>query len=298
MIEEDPRLQKEPFQAQTQGEFPHPTYLVSIQMSETLTARLPLNSTANSGVSEHAISSALNPVPLEQRVYGTTHLPENKVLDAPCKVSASQKEFVTGPLVDLDHDSFDDITLAAGPFSTKGTFAVPHSLASQRIRTMQFALNLNLARKGLHICQQALQVGSSDAKRHIDIVTLQEYNVHRQAPRTIEYHNRHATNTLGHELILAPTTTLNQTGGPLILISLHFETAEQSSPSLTRPKDSIRINSTLPTSGSLGISSICASAYGSQRHEFFLKMAAFVQPISISTGGSICSEDIALDTRH
>eukprot|EP00965_Chrysotila_dentata_P178822 5905129-Pleurochrysis_carterae.AAC.1 len=66
---------------------------------------------------------------VNSQVYGTTRLFGNKDLDAPREVPASQEKFVAGLMAELDHDSPDGITVAVGPFSTKGTFAVPISLA-------------------------------------------------------------------------------------------------------------------------------------------------------------------------
>jgi len=79
-------------------------------------------------------------------------------------------------------------------------------------------------------------------------VALQKHSIHRREPRTIESHNKlHATNQLEHNLILATTATLNPTGGTLILISLHFLTAELSPSSLTHTKgNSIHIKLVLP----------------------------------------------------
>uniref|UniRef100_A0A7S4F6L8 Uncharacterized protein n=1 Tax=Chrysotila carterae TaxID=13221 RepID=A0A7S4F6L8_CHRCT len=63
------------------------------------------------------------------QVYGTTRLFGNKDLDAPREVPASQEEFLAGLMAELDLDNPDGITVAVGPFSTKGTFAVPIAIA-------------------------------------------------------------------------------------------------------------------------------------------------------------------------
>eukprot|EP00965_Chrysotila_dentata_P231136 6198174-Pleurochrysis_carterae.AAC.1 len=52
----------------------------------------------------------------------------------------------------------------------------------------------------------------------IDVVALQELNVHRQNLQTVEAHKRTAQ-TLGYKLFLATTTEQKQTGGTAILVS-------------------------------------------------------------------------------
>eukprot|EP00965_Chrysotila_dentata_P047678 1581641-Pleurochrysis_carterae.AAC.1 len=69
------------------------------------------------------------PLQAQYKVYETTRLFGDKELDAPRAVPASQEDFVAGLMAELDHDTPDGITVAVGPFSTKGTFAVPISLA-------------------------------------------------------------------------------------------------------------------------------------------------------------------------
>eukprot|EP00965_Chrysotila_dentata_P122519 4049499-Pleurochrysis_carterae.AAC.1 len=71
------------------------------------------------------------PVPVEQRVYGATRLFGDMDLDAPKEVPASQEEFVAGLLGEIGHDSPDGITVAIGPYSIKGSFAVPIELVPQ-----------------------------------------------------------------------------------------------------------------------------------------------------------------------
>eukprot|EP00965_Chrysotila_dentata_P005472 179521-Pleurochrysis_carterae.AAC.1 len=65
------------------------------------------------------------------QVYGATRLFGDKDLDAPKEVPASQEEFVAGLLGEIGHDNPDGITVAIGPYSIKGSFAVPIELVPQ-----------------------------------------------------------------------------------------------------------------------------------------------------------------------
>uniref|UniRef100_A0A6T0AFB5 Uncharacterized protein n=1 Tax=Chrysotila carterae TaxID=13221 RepID=A0A6T0AFB5_CHRCT len=71
------------------------------------------------------------PIEAQHKVYGATRLFGDKDLDAPKEVPASQEEFVAGLLGEIGHDNPDGITVAIGPYSIKGSFAVPIELVPQ-----------------------------------------------------------------------------------------------------------------------------------------------------------------------
>eukprot|EP00965_Chrysotila_dentata_P151030 4991259-Pleurochrysis_carterae.AAC.2 len=67
---------------------------------------------------------------------------ETKIyVDAPKEVAASQEEFVAGLLGEIGHDSPDGILVSIGPYSTKGSFAVPTEVVPRMDEFIQGANN-------------------------------------------------------------------------------------------------------------------------------------------------------------
>eukprot|EP00965_Chrysotila_dentata_P014010 464406-Pleurochrysis_carterae.AAC.1 len=133
----------------------------------------------------------------------------------------------------------------------------------------------------------------------IDVIALQELNVHRNNQNVLESHKRTA-NSLGYKLFIAPTSAVAQIGGTAILVSVRM-IAEGSVATFihSHPNGNyVRIKITNPVFGILYVWSIYAPADGTQRRDLFLKMAAHVNPESVLMGDFNCVEDIALDTRR
>eukprot|EP00965_Chrysotila_dentata_P065147 2159596-Pleurochrysis_carterae.AAC.1 len=133
----------------------------------------------------------------------------------------------------------------------------------------------------------------------IDVVAFQELNVHRNNQPVLESHKQTAI-ALGYRLFIAPTAEVAQIGGTAVLISLRL-IAEGSVATFlnSHPKGNyVRIKLTNPHFGTLYVWSIYAPADGTQRRDFFLKMAAHVNPESLLMGDFNCVEDVALDTRR
>eukprot|EP00965_Chrysotila_dentata_P050267 1665471-Pleurochrysis_carterae.AAC.1 len=109
----------------------------------------------------------------------------------------------------------------------------------------------------------------------IDVVALQELNVHRQDRHTIDAH-KNAAQTLGYKMFLAPTATPNQVGGTAILIAQTLsDDGATASLSHTHPKgNSIHVKLTIPVIGLLDVWSVYAPADSNLRRDFFLRMAA------------------------
>eukprot|EP00965_Chrysotila_dentata_P170602 5631560-Pleurochrysis_carterae.AAC.1 len=109
----------------------------------------------------------------------------------------------------------------------------------------------------------------------IDVVALQELNVHRQNIQTVEAHKRTAQ-TLGYKLFLATTTEQKQTGGTAILVSQKLMSEGCTVSTVIRHPEgnSIRVRLNHPTIGMLHLWSVYAPADGTKRRDFFLKIAA------------------------
>eukprot|EP00965_Chrysotila_dentata_P125145 4136343-Pleurochrysis_carterae.AAC.1 len=137
------------------------------------------------------------------------------------------------------------------------------------------------------------------ADDRIDVVALQELNLHRQNSQTVEAHKRTAQ-TLGYNFFLATTTEQKQTGGTAILVSQKLLSEGCAISTVIRHPDgnSIRVRLNHPTVGMLHLWSIYAPADGTKRRDFFLKIAAHVTPQCVLMGNFNCVEDTALDTRR
>eukprot|EP00965_Chrysotila_dentata_P213508 6187659-Pleurochrysis_carterae.AAC.2 len=150
------------------------------------------------------ILPTLNPVPLEQRVYGTASLFENRELNAPRESPASQEKFVAGLHAELDHDSPEGITAEVDEFvqSELPFISIPTNLQGNASY-----IHFEVGKKGENQrTKQGAERGhpmvsmfankfyrsvAAMRKDNIDIDTLQEHTVHGQDSRTIKPY-RHA----------------------------------------------------------------------------------------------------------
>eukprot|EP00965_Chrysotila_dentata_P070492 2329796-Pleurochrysis_carterae.AAC.1 len=112
----------------------------------------------------------------------------------------------------------------------------------------------------------------------IDVIAFQEHNVHRQDARTLESH-KHAAQSLGYKLFLAPTATSMQVGGSAILVAQSLlDDGVIATFSHSHPKgNSIRIKLVVPSIANLDVWSIYAPADSMLRREFFSKNGTFCE---------------------
>eukprot|EP00965_Chrysotila_dentata_P072190 2385610-Pleurochrysis_carterae.AAC.1 len=105
----------------------------------------------------------------------------------------------------------------------------------------------------------------------IDVITFQEFIVHRNNQRILESHRQTANALLGYKLFIVPTAEVAQIGGTAILVSkrLLFEGGIATF-LYSHPKGAhVRIQLTNPSTGALYVWSIYAPADGTQRRDPF-----------------------------